>query len=111
MPGGGQVGLAAPPPPPPPDPEPIVVMVGNENVASIQVKAAGSPMTVTAEFDASARSDHAIVRFERDVDNAQKRPWTTASASSIRETLRLVVMRLLVERALAGLPIPIGPGG
>ena len=25
MPGGGQVGLSAPPPPPPPDPEPIVV--------------------------------------------------------------------------------------
>ena len=43
QPGGGQVGLSAPPPPPPPDPEPIVVSVADAATGQIEVTAASTP--------------------------------------------------------------------
>ncbi len=107
MPGGGQVGLAAPPPPPPPDPEPIVVAVSG---SSIEVAAAGAPRRpVAATIDLAAMQDHAVVRFERRVDATARRSVVTARAT-MPATLRLLVMRLVIERALAMLPTRIGPG-
>jgi hypothetical protein len=100
MPGGGQVGLSAPPPPPPPDPEPIVVMASS---ASIEVTAAGGPSAVAARVDIAGMQDHAAVRFERRVDAAARRSLTSAPAT-MPATLRLLVMRHVVERALTILP-------
>ncbi len=107
MPGGGQVGLSAPPPPPPPDPEPIVVAAGP---ASIEVTAAGAPPpVVAATVDIALMGDHAVVRFERNVDASARRSQPAAPAT-MRATLRLLVMRYLVERALTILPTAIGFG-
>lgn len=106
MPGGGQVGLSAPPPPPPPDPEPIVVTV---STAGIEVTAAGAPHPVAAAIDLAAMEDHAVVRFERRVDAAALRSVMTAPAS-LPATLRLLVMRHVIERALTMLPTRIAPG-
>src|SRR5687767_10893144 len=45
MPGGGQVGLVAPPPPPPPNPEPVVVAVAvSADAPIVEVAAASTPM-------------------------------------------------------------------
>ena len=106
MPGGGQVGLSAPPPPPPPDPEPVVVTVSN---ATIEVTAAGAPRQVAAEVDLAAMHDHAAVRFERSVDVAHRRSRLTFSAS-MPATLRLLVMRHAIERALSLFPMRVGLG-
>ena len=106
MPGGGQVGLSAPPPPPLPDPEPIVVSVGS---ASIEVTAAGAPVQVAADVDLDAMRDHAGVRFERMVD-AANRPSPRAASTSLPAALRLLVMRHAIERAMSLLSIRIGLG-
>ena len=106
-PGGGQVGLTAPPPPPPSDPEPIVVTVGP---ATIEVVAAGTPRQVAAEVDLDAMHDHAAVRFERMVDAATRRPLAELPAS-MPATLRLLVMRHVIERTQALLPMGVGLGG
>ncbi len=147
MPGGGQVGLAAPPPPPPPDPEPIIVAVVAEpevplivavvaepeiptievtaaepevptievtaaepEIPTIEVTAAEAPRLVTADVDIDEMSNHAAVRFERLVDAAADRSWATTPATSRQASLRLIVMRLVVERAIGNLPLRIRLG-
>ena len=112
MPGGGQAGLAAPPPPPPPDPEPIIVTVSTAaGGASIEATAAGTPSRVAAVVDIDEMADHAVVRFERARDVAALHSRRHAPHVSTRAALRMIVMRLLIERAMAGLPLRIGPGG
>jgi hypothetical protein len=106
MPGGGQIGLSAPPPPPPPDPEPIVVTA---SLTSIEVTAAGEPLPV-ATVDVALMGDHAVARFERRVDAAAGRSRPSAAAI-MPATLRLVVMRYVVERSLKLLSTGIGLGG
>ncbi len=52
QPGGGQIGLSAPPPPPPADPEPIVVATADQVAADV------APVTASASVD--ARDDAAL---------------------------------------------------
>jgi hypothetical protein len=54
--------------------------------------------------------NHAAVRFERSVDAAADRSWATTPAPSRQASLRLIVMRLVVERAIGNLPVRIGLG-
>ncbi|MDQ3148427.1 MAG: SpoIID/LytB domain-containing protein [Chloroflexota bacterium] len=126
MPGGGQIGLVAPPPPPPPDPEPIIVaivavvaepeipsivaVVAEPEIPSIEVTTAEAPRLVTADVDIDDMGNHAAVRFERSVDAAADRSWATTPATSKQASLRLIVMRLVVERAIGNLPVRIGLG-
>ncbi|MDQ3691924.1 MAG: hypothetical protein M3406_18195 [Chloroflexota bacterium] len=133
MPGGGQVGLAAPPPPPPPDPEPIIVTVvaqpepptaeatavettvAEPSVAEAprpvaEVQAAEAPRPVAADVDIAEMDNHAAVRFERWIDAATHRSSATHAPTSRQATLRLVVMRLILERAVSNLPLKIALG-
>jgi hypothetical protein len=111
-PGGGQVGLKAPPPPPPLNPEPIVVSVvqpaTGPNIAAV---AAAKPRPMPAVVDIEQMSNHAVVRFERAVDAAGLRSAPATSAASPRLAMRLLVVRLLVERALRNLPLALYRGG
>jgi len=77
VPGGGQVGLAAPPPPPPPDPTPIVI------TAPVRVAApAAAPLATAAEVDIRDVADRAVVRFERKADaRAAAARWALRSPS------------------------------
>jgi hypothetical protein len=109
MPGGGQVGLSAPPPAPPADPEPIVVTVGDGDGARIEATAAGAPARATT-VDISELDGHASVRFERAMD-AAVRPGLAATGASRRAMLRLIVIGLVIERALANVPVRMGLGG
>ena len=83
-------------------------MVTASNTA-IEVTAAGAPPPVTAEFDPEAMHDHAAARFERLVDAANRRTISTARAS-VPASLRLLVMRHVIERSLALLPMRVGTG-
>ncbi|MEP6680032.1 MAG: SpoIID/LytB domain-containing protein [Chloroflexota bacterium] len=66
LPGGGQVGLAAPPPPPPSNPTPIVV-------TTTVLAVAAAPRPAAAVVDIRDMADHAVVRFERALDAAAVR--------------------------------------
>ena len=109
MPGGGQVGLVAPPPPPPPDPEPIVMSVGSGLAPTIEVTAAGAPAPISTSVDIAEMGGHAAVRFERMVDAASNRSVVTP-VTSMPATLRLLVMRQVIEGALANLSMRSDPG-
>jgi hypothetical protein len=112
MPGGGQVGLSAPPPPPPPDPAPIVVAVSNpEDPAAIEMTAASTPRLVAAIVDIASAQDHAVVRFERSADAARAHDRATSPAMSRQSALRLALMRVLIERIASSLPLRLVPGG
>ncbi len=113
----------APPPPPPPDPEPIIVavvaepeippivaVVAEPEVPTIEVTTAEAPRLVTADVDIDEMGNHAAVRFERSVDAATARSWATTPPTSRQASLRLIVMRLVVERAIGNLPLRIGLG-
>ncbi|MEO6578493.1 MAG: SpoIID/LytB domain-containing protein [Candidatus Limnocylindria bacterium] len=111
-PGGGQAGLVAPPPAPPPNPEPIVVTVLDAGNASIESTAAGPPPLTAAVVDIRHMADHAVVRFERLVDlRAQasvRRSWI---APRISTPIRIILTRLVVERARQNLPASPRLGG
>jgi len=110
-PGGGQVGLVAPPPPPLPYPEPIVVGAAGVATATIVEAAQASLPPETSVIAAiSTLRDHAAVRFEAAVDASAggtgTTPWT-----ALRLATRLLIARLVVDRAAATLPRGHGPGG
>ena len=110
MPGGGQVGLVAPPPPPPADPIPIVVSVTDPgSVTIVEAAAAESPTPSPARPTLHTMRGHAAVRFELAIDAAQRR-----SAAIARPALpaisRLLIARLVVERAPATLPRGLARG-
>jgi hypothetical protein len=112
MPGGGQVGLAAPPPPPPPNPAPIVVSVtetGNGTVVEAAA-APGSPTAAPSRPTPRSMRDHGVVRFEQAVDAAPRRSGTFARPP-LPAVARLLIARLAVQRALATLPRGLAPGG
>lgn len=111
MPGGGQVGLAAPPPPPPANPAPIVVSVtvtGNGTI--VEAAAPGSPTAAPARPTLHSMRDHGVVRFERAADAASRRSVTLAHAP-LPAVNRLMIARLAVQRALVTLPRGLTPGG
>ena len=111
VPGGGQVGLVAPPPPPPPDPEPIVVSLGTiAAAAGVEVPAATEPPPTSAIVDPSSMRDHAVARFEQAVDAAARRAGATPRTTLPLAT-RLLIVRLVVDRAGENLPDPLRLGG
>ncbi len=98
LPGGGQVGLAAPPPPPPSDPTPIVV-----TTTVLAVSAA--PRPTAAEVEIRDMADGAIVRFERALDAAAARGvWRP-----IRVNPRLIAAGLWIGGAVDRLLAELGP--
>ena len=104
-PGGGQLGLAAPPPPPPPDPAPIVV------AAPVSVAAPVAPLPTAAEVDIREMSDRAVVRFERDADAAAAAAaWRPRSPSPRFIAFQLwvgaTIDRLVADLQLAWAPRP-----
>ena len=112
MPGGGQVGLSAPPPPPPPDPAPIVVAVSSpEDPAAIEMTAASTPRLVAATVDIASAQDHAVVRFERSADAARAYDRAASPPTSRQSALRLALVRVLIERVASSLPLHLVPGG
>lgn len=112
MPGGGQVGLVAPPAPPSPNPEPIVVAVAvSADAPIVEVAAAGAPRTAPLGVDAPDLGDHAVVRFERAVDDAAARRSASPAPTTLRLASRLLIVRLVVDRAASTLPIRLPRGG
>jgi hypothetical protein len=110
VPGGGQVGLVAPPPPPPPDPAPIVVTITETGSGTIvEAAAPGSPTATAPRPTLHSMRDHGVVRFEHALDATLRR-----SAAFARPALpalsRLLIARLAVERAAATLPRGLTPG-
>ena len=93
MPGGGQVGLAAPPPPPPPDPEPVVVTV----IEGTEVRAA----TMAEPVPATLSPSHRVVEFERQVDAARRGPPTNATAPAV--ATRWLAARAAISQMLTAL--------
>jgi hypothetical protein len=93
MPGGGQVGLAAPPPPPPADPEPVVVTVAT----ATEVKAAPT----VARDPAALSPSHRVVQFERRVDEARARSSTDVIAVAV--STRWLAARAAVTQLVASL--------
>jgi hypothetical protein len=111
MPGGGQVGLVAPPPPPPADPERIVVSASNgDDGGTLEVAAANEAARTPAALDIARMGEHAVVRFEREADAATNRSAATPVVS-VPATLRLLVMRTVIQRAVANLPTASRPEG
>ncbi len=93
-PGGGQVGLAAPPPPPPPDPEPIVIAATETRVATATPEPEAAPVRTLP-------GDHRVVEFEHRADAAHIRASTgepaPASVSARWLNLRVMVQRLMAS--------------
>ena len=111
VPGGGQVGLVAPPPPPPPNPEPVVVAVAVAAEAPIvEVAAASTPIAAPLGLDGPDLRDHAVVRFERAVDDAAARRVASPKRTTLRLASRLLIVRLVAARAASTLPIRLSPG-
>ena len=100
QPGGGQIGLAAPPPPPPPDPEPIIV--GIAAPGSVEVVAASVP-----EREPASRRDHALL-FIDESPYGWDRPMATSLPAP---AMRWVTFRALVEQLLASLAERLSVGG
>jgi hypothetical protein len=112
MPGGGQVGLVAPPAPPPPDPEPIIVSVAvAADVPIVEVAAAGTPAISPAAVEAPSMGHHAVVRFEQAVDDAAAGRSASPPRTTLRLASRLLIVRLVVDRAASTLPIRLLRGG
>ena len=111
MPGGGQGGLVAPPPPPPPNPEPIVVAVAAPAPVPIVEVAAAGLMIAPRDIDGPDLRDHAVVRFEQAVDDAAARRSASPPRTTLRLASRLLIVRLVVDRAASTLPIRLPRGG
>jgi hypothetical protein len=104
QPGGGQVGLSAPPPPPATDPEPIVVTLAEDGTIELGTDAITEVATVTR--DRTRPPTDRIVAFERSVDErvdrSERRRAGSPSAEAAAVNRRWLVFRSLVERILAG---------
>ncbi len=112
MPGGGQVGLVAPPAPPPPDPEPIVVTVAAAgNAPIVEAAAAGTPTIWPVDPDARSIRDRAVVRIEQTADDRTARRSASTPRSSLRLATRLLIVRLVADRAASTLAIRLPRGG
>jgi hypothetical protein len=98
-PGGGQVGLVAPPPPPPPNPEPIVVGAPAEQVSAAQPDAAAIEPIVdpASAADRFAR----LVAFEEAADELAARRSSRMPATHPRVAGRWISLRILAAQLLA----------
>ena len=94
MPGGGQVGLSAPPPPPPPNPEPVVVTVDGAGGA-VEV----APPASDAGPDRGLAAAMRLLEFDEPADAETYQPDAPDPAAAARWT----TFRALVERFLASL--------
>jgi hypothetical protein len=105
-PGGGQVGLTAPPSPPPANPAPVVVSVLTTD-ADVEVVATaegrGTPGTSTST---RRLRDHAVVRFEANVDARARHSVTPRTTP--RFATQLLVIQLVLDRAVMGVPMRLG---
>ena len=113
MPGGGQVGLVAPPPPPPPNPEPIVVAVADRPTPRDR-RGRPPPAPPTAAppgVDTADLRDHAVVRFERLSTTRRAAPLGVAGSSDPRLASRLLIVRLVADRRRSTLPTRLPRGG
>ena len=109
VPGGGQVGLIAPPPPPPPNPEPVVVGVQAAGTSFTRADLGTStPRGPTRNGDMRRMSNHAVVRFEAAVDAAVRRAADAERSSEPRFATRLLVVQLVLDRAVASVPLKAG---
>jgi len=110
-PGGGQVGLAAPPPPPPPNPGPIVVAV-SEAPAAIEITIAPEPAPAKPR---ALSGMHRLVEFEPNAAEATAREPRAMVMPARWLNLRVIVQRLIArftERwSVAGLFGPQQPAG
>jgi hypothetical protein len=95
MPGGGQVGLSAPPPPPPPDPEPVVVTVAGSG-GGFELSAPAA-RTVTGPTPGQLVAGR-LLPFEAPFEAAGTSPPPEPGASA-----RWITFRMLVQRYLASL--------
>ena len=94
MPGGGQVGLSAPPPPPPPNPEPVVVTAGGAGgVIEVNERAAAA---------APVRGRAAAMRLLA-LDGPAEFGVREAEAPAPAAAARWATFRALVERFVASL--------
>ena len=106
MPGGGQVGLVAPPAPPPPDPVPIVVTVAVASDTPIVEAAAAGVLTPSrADVDAPSMRYHAVVRFKQAVDDPAARRSASGPRTTFSLATRILIVRLVVDRAASTLAI------
>ena len=101
QPGGGQVGLAAPPPPPPPDPEPIVVSVADATTGQIEATAASKPVPSRSPGVDLAR----LLGHE-----APAEAWSAEAATPLA-TRSWVAFRVAVERLVSSLVERLGQLG
>jgi hypothetical protein len=107
QPGGGQVGLSAPPPPPSTDPEPIVVTLAEDGTVELGTDA--STEVATAPRARIRPPTDRIVAFERRVDERAERVdrserggVTRSSPEASPVNRRWLTFRSLLERVLAG---------
>jgi hypothetical protein len=105
-PGGGQVGLTVPPPPPPPNPAPVVVSVATIDAVVAVLATAEARAARSTEVDIGRLRDHAVVRFEADVDADARRAVTRRPAP--RFATQLLVIQLVLDRAVVSVPIRLG---
>lgn len=94
-PGGGQVGLSAPPPPPPPDPDPVVVTIAGPGDA-VDLSATKAPSAGLARGLPAAER---LLVFEAPFEATGGAPERRAPAA----TGRWITFRNLVGRYLANL--------
>jgi hypothetical protein len=101
QPGGGQVGLSAPPPPPPPDPEPIVVSVADAATGQIEVTAAST---------LSARRPGSVDLGRLLGHEAPAAAWTAPvdAGTPPVATQRWVTFRAILDRLVASLLARMG---
>jgi hypothetical protein len=102
MPGGGQVGLSAPPPPPPPDPEPVVVSVAS---GQIEVTAASAPSATSGPVAGLPR----LLAFESAADVATTRGNVVSAERA--PTTRWTTFRAMLGQLLATLADRLELGG
>lgn len=108
-PGGGQVGLVAPPPPPPPDPAPIVVTVAHGGIVEVAAAEPVEPVERPRVNPAGPGRDgrDAIVRFERLADDERGGPIVGRRPAPLA---RIVLARLVVDRLALSTPGRLGLG-
>lgn len=101
QPGGGQVGLTAPPPPPPANPEPVVVSIADAASGAIEATAASAPSPPRAPIDPRALLVH----------EAPARAWLPTAAPEPLVTPRWVAFRTILGSLLADLGGLLDLGG
>jgi hypothetical protein len=105
MPGGGQVGLTAPPPPPPPDPAPVVVSVTDVESGQIEVTAASAPSITRTATAGLPR----LLAFEAAADAASARAHV-AGAERAATATRWTTFRAMLGQLIATLADRLGLG-